>query len=64
MARILGGTRQRFMPWWQVPVSNTLTVELTQTLYRDPIFSLEVVNSRFARLWPSAMATLAGRCLT
>lgn len=56
VARILGGTRQRFMPWWQVPVSDTLTVELTQTLFHDPVFSLEVVAEAGPPIpWESAV---------
>lgn len=28
-------------PWWQLPLSGTLTVEIESTLYRDPDFTLQ-----------------------
>jgi hypothetical protein len=41
-ARILSGTAQRMAPWWTVPLSGTLTVDLSGTNFRDPVFTLEV----------------------
>lgn len=39
---LVAGTRQRFIPWWQVPLSGTMTIELDRTLFRDPGVSLTV----------------------
>lgn len=39
---LVAGTRQRFIPWWQLPLSGTMTIELGQTLFRDPGISLTV----------------------
>lgn len=41
-ARLFSGTAQRLAPWWVVPVSGELTVELTGTYYRNPEFTLHV----------------------
>lgn len=35
-ARIISGTAHRFIPWWEVPLSGTLTVELRATVYPNP----------------------------
>lgn len=35
-ARIFSGTAHRFIPWWEVPLSGTLTVELQATVYPNP----------------------------
>jgi len=44
-ARLFSGTRQRFQDWWVVPLSGTQTVEARGTVYRDPLFTVEVSNS-------------------
>jgi hypothetical protein len=38
---LVGGTARRLGPWWQVPLTGTLTVEIASTLYRDPSFTLQ-----------------------
>jgi hypothetical protein len=40
-ACLVSGTARRMGPWWQVPLSGTLTVEVFSTLYRDPSFTLQ-----------------------
>lgn len=45
-AMLVAGTRQRFIPWWQVPLSGTMTIELGQTLFRDPGVSLTVTGTQ------------------
>lgn len=41
-AVLAAGTQQRFMPWWQVPLSDTMTIELERTLFRNPGISLTI----------------------
>lgn len=41
-ATLIAGTRRRFIPWWSVPLSGTITIELENTLFRDPEISLSV----------------------
>lgn len=41
-AMLVAGTRQRFIAWWVVPLSDTMTIELENTLFRDPGVSLTV----------------------
>jgi hypothetical protein len=43
-ARILGGTAQRFQPVWDVALSGEMTVDIAQTLFRDPAMTLELRN--------------------
>lgn len=38
---LVGGTARRLGPWWQLPLTGTLTVDVAATLYRDPSFTLE-----------------------
>jgi len=38
---LVGGTARRLGPWWQLPLTGTLTVEIAATLYRDPSFTLQ-----------------------
>ncbi len=38
---LVSGTARRMSPWWQLPLTGTLTVDLASTLYRDPSFTLQ-----------------------
>ena len=38
---LISGTARRMGPWWPVPHSGALTVEVEHTIYRDPEFTLQ-----------------------
>lgn len=38
---LVSGTARRLGPWWQLPLTGTLTVDVPTTLYRDPSFTLQ-----------------------
>ena len=38
---LVSGTARRLGPWWQLPLTGTLTVEIATTLYRDPSITLQ-----------------------
>ncbi len=44
-ARIISGTGRSNPPWWQIPASGTITVELEESLYGDPPFTLQVFDT-------------------
>lgn len=44
-ARLLSGIRQPNQPHWQVPPSGQLTVELPETHYADPPFTLQLFDA-------------------
>jgi LysM repeat protein len=41
---ITSGTAQRFAPWWPVESAGELTVDLTSTVYPDPVMTLQMFN--------------------
>lgn len=41
---ISSGTAQRFAPWWPVESAGQLIVDLSGTIYPDPVMTLRVVN--------------------
>ena len=44
-ARIISGVRRSGPPWWQIPASGTITVELEESNYNDPPFTLQVFDA-------------------
>jgi LysM repeat protein len=41
---IYSGTHRRFIPWWPVESAGELTVDITNTLFPDPVMTLRMVN--------------------
>lgn len=56
-AHLFSGTAQRMPPWWVVPVSGELTVELPGTFYRNPEFTLYVFGGEPDSASPVPQAT-------
>ena len=44
-ARLISGAGRSNPPWWSIPASGTMTVELEESLYADPPFTLQVFDA-------------------
>lgn len=44
-ARLISGAGRSEPPWWQIPASGTILVELKESFYADPPFTLQVFDA-------------------